>query len=143
MTSTETQDTLAQRRDAVIAEHIAAECDHDVERALRTFSTPHYHVYPLDMDVPGSEAVAGLLGAVFAAFSDFAFVPERSYHAADAVVVEGRITGTHDGPWVGIEGTGSAVDVPTCCIYHFDGDLLTSESVYFDHATLLSQIGAP
>jgi hypothetical protein len=31
--------------------------------------------------------------------------------------------------------------VPTCCIYHFDEDRLVSESVYFDHATLLAQIG--
>ena len=94
------------------------------------------------MDAPGQDAVAGLLGAVFGAFSDFAFVPERAFHAADAVIVEGRITGTHDGPWLDVAPSGNAVDVPTCCIYHFDGGDLTSESVYFDHAALLAQMGA-
>jgi len=141
MSSPVLNDTLTEHRDAVIAEHIAAECDHDIDRALKTFSTPHYHVYPLDMDAPGSDAVAGLLGAVFGAFSDFAFVPERTFHAADAVIVEGRITGTHDGPWLDVAPSGNAVDVPTCCIYHFDGEDLTSESVYFDLATLLAQLG--
>ena len=43
MTDTTTA-SLTARRDAVIAEHIAAECDPDIQRALNTFSTPHYHV---------------------------------------------------------------------------------------------------
>jgi predicted ester cyclase len=83
------------------------------------------------------------LSAVFEAFPDFEFVPERTYRAAEATIVEGRIVGTHQGNWAGIDGTGSHIDVPTCCIYHFDGDDLTSESVYFDHATLLAQINGP
>jgi predicted ester cyclase len=136
-------DTMAvtTRRDEVIAEHIAAECAHDLDRALATFHTAHYHVFPLGIDAPGDEAVRGLLGAVFGAFPDFEFVAERSYHASDAVIVEGRIKGTQRGEWAGVAPTGRAVDVPTCCIYHFDADRLTSESVYFDHATLLSQLG--
>jgi predicted ester cyclase len=89
----------------------------------------------------GEDAVRGLLDTVFMAFPDFEFVAERSHHADDAVVVEGRITGTQHGEWAGVAPTGRGVDVPTCCIYHFDADRLTSESVYFDHATLLGQWG--
>ena len=136
MTTTNLQD----RRDAIIAEHIAAECDHDIDRALRTFHAPHYYVFPLAMDAPGADAVRGLLEAVFTAYPDFQFVAERSYRAAAAVIVEGRIVGTHRGEWAGIAGTGNRVDVPTCCLYHFDEDRLTSETVYFDHATMLAQI---
>ncbi len=84
---------LATRRDEVIAEHIAAECGHDLDRALATFHSAHYHVFPLGIDAPGEDAVRGLLDAVFTAFPDFEFVAERSYHAEDAVVVEGRIKG--------------------------------------------------
>lgn len=141
MTDTTTA-SLTARRDTVIAEHIAAECDHDVQRALNTFSSPHYHVFPLAVDAPGAEAVSGLLGAVFTAFPDFQFVADRTYHAATAVTVEGRILGTHEGEWASIPGTGNKVDVPTCCIYHFDDDKLTSETVYFDHATMLNQINS-
>ncbi len=131
---------LVASRDATIREHIAAECAHDIERALKTFHVPHYHVYPLDLDAPGADAVGGLLGAVFDAFPDFEFIAERTYHASAAVIVEGRIVGTHRGEWAGISGTGHRVDVPTCCLYHFDADRLTSETVYFDHATMLAQI---
>lgn len=133
---------LRSGRDALIDEHIAAECDHDVPRALRTFATPHYHVFPLVIDAPGVNEVAGLLHTVFAAFPDFAFVAERRYHADSAVIVEGRIVGTQRGSWLGHEPSEQAVDVPTCCLFHFDEDRLVSETVYLDHATMLQQIGA-
>jgi steroid delta-isomerase-like uncharacterized protein len=142
MTSITPASLVAERRDAVIAEHIAAECAHDIPRALNTFSSPHYYVYPLAVDAPGAEAVSGLLGAVFDAFPDFQFVPERTYHSEEAVIVEGRMTGTHNGVWAGVPASGNTIDVPTCCIYHFDDDNLTKEAVYFDHGTLLTQIGA-
>jgi steroid delta-isomerase-like uncharacterized protein len=134
---------LAARRDEIIDEHIAAETAHDIDRALQTFHEPHYHVYPLAIEAPGAVAVTDLLAAVFNAFPDFAFIPERTYHAATAVIVEGRMTGTHCGTWAGIPASGHPIDVPTCCLYHFDDDRLTSETVYFDHATLLAQINPP
>lgn len=71
--------SLQARRDATIAEHIEAECAHDIDRALRTFATPHYYVYPLAMDAPGADAVRGLLDAVFTAYPDFAFIPSSTY----------------------------------------------------------------
>ena len=135
--------TLRQRHDGLIAEHIAAECDHDIGRAVRTFHSAHYHVYPLALDAPGTDAVRDLLAAVFDAFPDFAFVPHATHHADRTVIVEGRITGTHRGEWAGIAGSGNPVDVPTCCLYHFEDDRLLSETVYFDHATMLAQINQP
>ena len=134
--------STTEQRDAVIAEHIAAECAHDVPRALKTFSSPRYYVPPLGVDAPGADAVSGLLDAVFDAFPDFEFIPERTYHADEVVTVEGRMTGTHKGVWVGLPASGNTIDVPLCCLYHFDDDRLTQETVYFDHATLLDQIGA-
>ena len=65
---------LTAQRDAVLAEHIAAECAHDIERALKTFRVPHNYVFPLSLEAPGAEAVSGLLAAVFAAFPDFEFL---------------------------------------------------------------------
>lgn len=143
MTAAVNTTEMRRARDATIAEHIAAECDHDIERALRTFHRAHYHVYPLALDAPGDQAVGELLGAVFTAFPDFEFIPARTYHAEEAVIVEGAIVGTHRGEWAGIAATGHRVDVPTCCLYHFNGDQLVSETVYFDHATMLAQINQP
>ena len=93
---------LTAQRDAVLAEHIAAECAHDIERALKTFRIPHNYVFPLSLEAPGAEAVSGLLAAVFAAFPDFEFLsgtnPSR-----------GRFSnrGTHLGEWTAIPGSGN------------------------------------
>jgi steroid delta-isomerase-like uncharacterized protein len=138
--STTTTQSLVERRQAVVDEHIAAECDHDVARAIRTFHRPHYRVLPLGGETVGGEAVSELLGALFGAFPDFSFDTVATYHADQATIVEGRMTGTHKGTWAGMPASGSRIDVPTCCLFHFDGDRLVSESVYFDHATLLAQI---
>lgn len=132
---------LIQKRQATVDEHIAAEEAKDIERTLKTFHSPHYWVRPLGGETAGGPAVAELLGTLFRAFPDFSFTPERTYHAADALIVEGRMTGTQKGPWAGVPPSDKPIDVATCCIYHFDEDRLMSESVYFDHATLLAQIG--
>jgi hypothetical protein len=47
------------------------------------------------------------------------------------------MTGTHKGPWAGIEATGRPMDVRITCIFEFDDDPLVCEKVYFDFATLL------
>jgi steroid delta-isomerase-like uncharacterized protein len=132
---------LSNRRMAIVNEHIAAEAAHDVERTLKTFHTAHYWVRPLGAETAGSPAVAELLGMLFNAFPDFEFTPVRTYQAADAVIIEGKMTGTHRGPWAGVPASGNTMNVMGCCIFHFQDDRLMSESVYFDHATLLAQIG--
>lgn len=138
--STATTQSLVERRQAVVNAHIAAECDHDVTRTLDTFHRPHYRVLPLGGATVGAEAVSELLGALFGAFPDFGFEEAATYHADRATIVEGRMTGTHLGTWAGVPASGRPIDIAACCLFHFDDDRLVSESVYFDHATLLSQI---
>ena len=57
-------------------------------------------------------------------------------------LLDTRLTGTHLGPWAGVPATGRSIDLRAGCVFHFDGDRLIKETVYFDHATLLAQIGA-
>ncbi len=114
---------------------------HDVARTVATFHTPHYDVVPLGAQTEGGAAVSELLAMLFAAFPDFDFAPQQWHHADAAVLVEGKLTGTHRGAWAGVPASGKGIEVRACCVYRFDEDRLTSESVYFDHATLLAQIG--
>jgi steroid delta-isomerase-like uncharacterized protein len=121
--------------------HVAAENAHDVAATVATFHRPHYLVPALAADAPGAEAVSGLLAALFGAFPDLSITTRKVYHAADAVITEITMRGTHQGPWAGVEATGRPIDVPASCIFHFDDDRLVSETVYFDHGTLLAQLG--
>ena len=132
---------LKARREALILEHCAAENRHDVAGVVGTFTRAHYDVVPLGAPTDGASAVEGLLGALFAAFPDFHAEIRRLHHADDAVFADVVMSGTHQGEWAGIPASGRSISVRCACIFDFEGSDLVNESVFFDHATLLSQIG--
>lgn len=139
MTAVDDLTTLRQRREAIINQHAEAENRHDVEATIATFHQPRYEVNGEPRD--GEEAVHELLQGLMDGFPDFHVELGKMRHADDAVFGEGVITGTHDGEWSGIPATGRRVEFPLVGIFEFDGDRLLCEKVYFDTATVLTQIG--
>ena len=141
MAAASPQDVRANR-EAVVNAHIEAETvKHDVAAALATFHHPRYEVPALGAIADGADAVHGLLTQLLQAFPDFWLEKLALYHADQAVIVECRFGGTHRGPWAGIAPTGKPMEVQSACIFVFEGDKLVCEKVYFDHATILRQIG--
>ena len=142
MTVTGSGDDVTARRESVVREHCDAENRHDIKGVVATFAQPHYDVAPLGVPIDGAAAVEGLLGALFTALPDFHAEVTRLHHAADAVIAEVILTGTHQGDWLGIPASGRPVSVRCVSIFDFDGDQLVNESLFFDNATVLTQIGA-
>lgn len=141
--ATETIENLRARRDAVVKAHIEAETiQHDVAAALATFHHPRYEVPAMGAVVDGGDAVHGLLTQLLGAFPDFWLEQIAVHHADNAVILECRFGGTHRGPWASIAATGNPMEVQAACIFVFEGDRLVCEKVYFDHATVLRQLGA-
>jgi steroid delta-isomerase-like uncharacterized protein len=137
-----TQDTaLRQAREAVVQAHMESECNHDIPATLRTFAEANYDVVPLGAPTNGAAAVEELLQSLFEAFPDFRAGTLSIHHGDDIVFVDTLISGTHEGTWAGVPRTGRRIEVRCGCVFHFDGERLTKETVYFDHATLLAQIG--
>jgi SnoaL-like polyketide cyclase len=135
-------ETIRTRREAVINAHIEAEAvTHDVAATVATFRHPRYEVPALGAIVEGAEAVNGLVTGLLSAFPDFYLQKMALHHADDAVIVEVRFGGTQLGIWAGIEPTGKKMEVQSVLIFDFEGDNLVCEKVYFDHATVLRQIG--
>ncbi len=131
------------RRQAIVNAHIEAEAvTHDVAATVATFLHPRYEVPALDAIVDGPEGVSGLVSGLLAAFPDFYLSQIAIHHADDAVIVEVVFGGTHRGNWAGIEATGKRMEVQAVLIFVFEGDNLVCEKVYFDHATILRQLGA-
>ena len=118
-----------------------AECRHDVAATLATFSEANYDVVPLGAPTNGAAAVDDLLHMLFSAFPDFTAEMKSLHHSDDIVFVDTVIRGTHMGIWAGTRPSGRSIDVRCGCVFHFDSDRLIKETVYFDHATLLAQIG--
>jgi steroid delta-isomerase-like uncharacterized protein len=142
MTTIATDTDLRSRRERIVRNHIDAECRRDVEATLATFaSEASYDVVPLGAPTHGAIAVDELLRQLFNAFPDFGAEASGLHHGDDIVFVEARMHGTHLGPWAGVPPTGRPIDVRCACVFHFEGDRLVKETVFFDHATLLAQIG--
>jgi steroid delta-isomerase-like uncharacterized protein len=131
------------RRQAIVNAHIEAEAvTHDVAATVATFLHPRYEVPALGAIVDGPEGVTGLVSGLLAAFPDFYLNQIAIHHSDDAVIVEVVFGGTHRGNWAGIEATGKSMEVQAVLIFVFEGDNLVCEKVYFDHATILRQLGA-
>ena len=142
MATSTTQGTRA-RREAVVQAHIKAEAvDHDVASVVATFRHPRYEVPALAAVADGTQAVEGLVGFLLTAFPDFHLEQSALHHADDAVIVECRFGGTHKGDWAGIAPTGNRMEVDAALIFVFEDEDLVCEKVYFDHSTILRQLGA-
>lgn len=138
--ATEQQQSLREKREEIVLEHVNAENRHDVASSVATFHMPRYQIFPMGIIHDGKQAVEELLSGVFNGFPDFRVNIEKTHHSEDAVILEARMTGTQHGDWAGIKATGQIMDVPVACIFEFNGDKLVCEKVYFDMATLANQL---
>ncbi len=138
MTTADTAASLRQKREEIVNRHADAENQHDIEATIGTFHHPRYEFNGRPSD--GAQAVRELLGAFVKGFPDFHIEPARIRHLDDGVLVEGLITGTHNGAWAGIPPTGRRIEIPVVGIFEFDGDRLLCEKVHMDIAALLGQI---
>ena len=132
---------LRTRREALVLEHMAAESEHDMERALGTFHQARYEVMPTGETHCGDAAVMAFYRESEQAFSDFRFDNQVLHHAENSVVVEVDFVGTHDGPWRGLPATGRPVRYRMCNIFIFEKDELVCERLYFDLQGVLQQLG--
>jgi steroid delta-isomerase-like uncharacterized protein len=139
MTAVDNITGLRQRREAIVRQHAEAENRHDVEATIATFHHPRYEFngHPSD----GGDAVRELLQGFMHGFPDFHIEPTRLRHLDDGVLVEGLMTGTHDGEWASMRPTGRRIEVPVVGIFEFDADRLLCEKVHLDMAKVLKQIG--
>ncbi|HBW19146.1 MAG TPA: hypothetical protein DEH11_09100 [Actinobacteria bacterium] len=139
--TTSAEADLREVRERIIRSHLDAECRHDIAAALATFAEANYDVIPLGAPSNGAAAVEELLAALFAAFPDFSADMRALHHGDDIVFVDTTMRGTHRGTWAGVPASGRPIEVRCGCVFHFEDDRLVKQTVYFDHATLLAQIG--
>jgi steroid delta-isomerase-like uncharacterized protein len=129
------------RRVEVVEEHVRLENDHDFAACIAKFGRARYEVIAGDETFDGEARVAQFLSENRRAFPDFHFTASRISPSAEAVIVEGRFTGTQNGFWRGLPPTGRKVDFPMCVVFDFAGDAMVNERIYFDLGTALQQLG--
>jgi len=132
---------LRERREALVVEHMESENDHDFEVTMGTFGHPRYEIVPTGDVFDGDEAVRAYFEDTRTAFPDQRNELIALHHSDAAVIVEFDLKGTHQGPLRGIPATGKEFTCRTVAFFLFEGDQLVCERVYFDAATILSQLG--
>ena len=133
--------SMRDRREAVVREHMDSENRHEFDVTMATFGHPRYEIVPTGDVYDGEQEVARYFAESRAAFPDQRNELIRMHHADGAVIVEFDLKGTHLGPLRGIPATGREFTCRTLAIFEFEGEGIVCERVYFDTATILSQLG--
>src|SRR3954464_4505702 len=137
---------LRQRRLAVVQEHMDTEVTHEFDRTLDTFDGhPHYEIMATGQVFDGASDVMGYYRTTRTAFPDQRHENSRFQVSDDAVIVEFDLLGTNLGEFHGLPPTGKAFQVPIIAVFFFgadgDDDRIINERIYFDSASLVTQIG--
>src|SRR5437879_13080749 len=104
--------SLRQLREATVLEHMEAENAHDFDRCIEAFSHPRSEIVATGEVWDGHSGVSALLHGNKKGFPNFHFHAEARHYADDAIVVECRLPGTHDGNWRGLPATDRTADFP-------------------------------
>lgn len=91
--------------------------------------------------VQGREAFEAYLRTIVDGFSDFHLSVNRTLADEGLVMMEGRVSGTHDGEFDGIEPTHREVDFPEMGVFAVEDGRLQEERAYYDHSAVLRQLG--
>jgi steroid delta-isomerase-like uncharacterized protein len=136
-------DALRQDRLRQVELHVGYENAHDLDAVMGTFGADaSYHDEPWNEHCLGRDAVRGYYEQLIAAVPDLHIDPHHPHVADDVVVLECTISGTHEGTWHGLPGTGRRVSFPLCGVYTFDdGATIAGERIYYDRAMVLEQVG--
>ena len=135
--------SVRNARRKVIREHIRQESTQDLEGLLAGMTKDCVCAVNISpKPFVGPKAVADRYLQQWRGFPDFKVRVRRIVAEGETfVVTENEWRGTHRGPFFGIAPTGKRAKVRACVLWEFRGSRLHAESVYYDLATVLSQLG--
>jgi steroid delta-isomerase-like uncharacterized protein len=92
---------------------------------------------------PGKDGVMAFFRMYIAAFPDLRMDAEDVIASGDKAVARGRVTGTHQGEFMGMPATGRRIDAQLVDIIRFGDDGLAHEHWgVFDTMAMMQQLGA-
>lgn len=125
-----------------VRDEIADLSRQDLEAVLGYYSAD---VYFEDVSVPepcrGKAAMREFMAGFYRAFPDLRIEIRNIIGSGNLVAAEYDLLGTHHGEFMQHPPTGRTFRIPVVSIYEHDGSLFTRETVYYDSASLLTQLG--
>ncbi|MFC0862337.1 ester cyclase [Sphaerimonospora cavernae] len=133
--------------DAIVAEihsHLAAENAQDLDELLDGMTEDCFNLVVPDPHrlYAGPEEVARRYRGLWATFPDLKVQMRRIISVQENIAVsEHTLSGTHGGSLFGVPATGRHVEVETAVVWDIVDGRIRGETVYFDLATMLRQVG--
>ncbi|PUB32000.1 steroid delta-isomerase-like uncharacterized protein [Promicromonospora sp. AC04] len=90
----------------------------------------------------GRDTYLGIVNANMAAFPDLKWTVEDMRAEGDTVAIRYTMTGTHEGTFAGVEGTGAAIHAESMAFYRLVDGKIVEERAQLDMLTILQQMGA-
>jgi steroid delta-isomerase-like uncharacterized protein len=135
---------IPKKRLAVLREHVKAESTHNIKELLNGMTSDCFNdVVCVSKPFVGPKQVAERYRKHWEGFPDFKVRVKRFLAADDkCIVTENEWSGTHRGTYLGLRPTGKRVRVRALVVWHFRGDKLWGETVFFDLGSIQKQTGA-
>jgi len=135
---------ISDKRMAILLEHIRAESAHDMDALIGGMTSDCFNdVVGVPQPFVGPKQTAERYRKQWEGFPDFTVRVRRILCVDEScVVTENEWRGTHLGTFLGRPLTGKPVRMRAIVVWHFKGDALWGETIFFDNASLLEQIGA-
>ncbi|MFI0451414.1 ester cyclase [Actinomadura sp. 6N118] len=90
----------------------------------------------------GRDTYLGIVAANLKAFPDLKWTVQDMRAEGDTVAVRYTMTGTHKGPFAGVEVTGKAIRSESMAFYRLSHGLIVEERAQLDMLGILRQMGA-
>lgn len=119
----------------------------NARRAAAGLVSPDYRTHMLQPDTLDNTGEVGPayvekdVAGWTSAFPDLLWHVDEVVAQGSSVAVRGRLRGTHRGPFLGVEPTGSAVEVNAMYVAHVAGGRITAGWLLLDRLGLLQQLG--
>lgn len=128
---------------ALLAEHTETVWNRGDLDAVDEFVAESYveHDPTVADTLQGPEAYKANVEAFRSAFPDITVTIEDTLVEGDRIALRQRFTGTHRGPFMGLEPTGKRVDVSALLICRIDDGKIAETWVQTDTLDLLAQLG--
>jgi predicted ester cyclase len=129
-----------ERREEILQQLLAAQNSYDLSTALDCFTHPRYELIGNNRVYDGPEDVRHYFEVTRHYFPDLHFEVIAVHHAADAVIVEMWMSGTHLGSGPDFEASGRRFRCRSAVIFAFEGENLMGARVYYDTGTIARQL---
>jgi predicted ester cyclase len=131
---------LKRRREELLRQLVDAQNSADMATALGCFAYPRYELIGNNRVYDGPDEVRRYYEMTRRYFPNLRFEVIEVHHAADAVIVEVWMSGTHLGSGPDFEASGRTFRCRTAIIFAFEGESLVGARVYYDTGTIARQL---